>query len=283
MSLEGYATEAGTLNVLRGKIHSLAPNALDTTLTIEGAAAEAKATGDAIRKLESADASLETKLEASLAAATKGLATTIEETEAALNEAKVDKEEGKGLSSSDFTAEEKEKLASIEEGANNYALSAGSVTTEHFSEDAVAPAAEKLSTARKIGNASFDGSEDVTLSAIGAVGLNGSGKVAADQTSAAIHTKEGSCTLEITDAGALVAFINSAEATLTIPTAAFVAFPAGTEIEILSYGSGSVTIAGADGVILNSFEGKQSLAGTYATAVLKMMDYDEWLLTGALA
>lgn len=42
---------------------------------------------------------------------------------------KVDKEEGKQLSTEDYTTEEKDKLASVEENANNYVLPEASTTT----------------------------------------------------------------------------------------------------------------------------------------------------------
>lgn len=47
----------------------------------------------------------------------------------ALNGIFVKKEDGKGLSANDFTTEEKEKLAGIAEGANNYSLPTASDTT----------------------------------------------------------------------------------------------------------------------------------------------------------
>ena len=46
-----------------------------------------------------------------------------------LSENKVDKIEGKGLSTNDYTTVEKEKLANIEENANNYSLPVASSTT----------------------------------------------------------------------------------------------------------------------------------------------------------
>lgn len=48
MSLEGYAESVNNMNVLRGKISSLSPYALDKTLSVEGASADAKAVGDAL-------------------------------------------------------------------------------------------------------------------------------------------------------------------------------------------------------------------------------------------
>ncbi len=50
MSLEGNATTTNNLNVLRGKIASLSPYAVDKTLSVEGASADAKAVGDALEK-----------------------------------------------------------------------------------------------------------------------------------------------------------------------------------------------------------------------------------------
>ena len=50
MSVTGSASSTNNLNVLKGKISSLAPYAVDRTLSVEGAAAEAKAVGDALEK-----------------------------------------------------------------------------------------------------------------------------------------------------------------------------------------------------------------------------------------
>ena len=50
MSVTGSASSTNNLNCLKGKISSLAPYAVDPTLSEEGAAAEAKAVGDALEK-----------------------------------------------------------------------------------------------------------------------------------------------------------------------------------------------------------------------------------------
>jgi len=44
---------------------------------------------------------------------------------------KVDKVSGKGLSTNDYTTDEKDKLEGIEEGANNYSLPTASGSTHH--------------------------------------------------------------------------------------------------------------------------------------------------------
>ena len=50
MSVTGSASSTNNLKVLKGKISSLAPYAVDHTLSVEGSAAEAKAVGDALEK-----------------------------------------------------------------------------------------------------------------------------------------------------------------------------------------------------------------------------------------
>ena len=50
MSVTGSASSADNLKVLKGKIASLSPYAVDPTLSVEGSAADAKAVGDALEK-----------------------------------------------------------------------------------------------------------------------------------------------------------------------------------------------------------------------------------------
>ena len=81
----------------------------------------------------------------------------------------------------------------------------------------------------------------------------------------------------------MVIFSASSAVTLTIPTNASVAFPVGTEIEVVQKGSGTVTVAGASGVTIDSLDSMTSLAGQYAVAGLKKINTNEWILAGALA
>lgn len=65
----------------------------------------------------------------------RGVAETFAAVEETLGN-KVDKAAGKGLSTNDFTTEEKEKLAGIEAGANNFVLADGAVTYAKLASDA---------------------------------------------------------------------------------------------------------------------------------------------------
>lgn len=92
---------------------------------------------------------------------------------------KVDKEDGKALSSNDFTNEAKSKLEDIDTksvGIENIAISEEGVMTVkniHGDEankanvDVYAKTANKLATPRSINGVPFDGSENITINAGG--------------------------------------------------------------------------------------------------------------------
>lgn len=134
--MTGNVSDVNNLKILKGKIRNLSPYALDTTLSVEGASAEAKATGEAI---EAAKNAVQNNLDThagdknnphnvtkkqlgienvdNTADADKPISTA---TAAALA-LKVDVVEGKGLSANDFTDDFKTKL----EGLENYSLPVG--------------------------------------------------------------------------------------------------------------------------------------------------------------
>ena len=99
---------------------------------VENQAQHLKATFDkAGVDIKEAHNALVTELESDTSAENLGAKNANGETsnvQAELN-SKVDKVEGKQLSTKDYTAEEKAKLAGIEEGANNYTLPEASTTT----------------------------------------------------------------------------------------------------------------------------------------------------------
>lgn len=88
-------------------------------------------------------------------------------------------------------------------------------------------------------------------------------------------------TLALGDAGRMVTLNNAAAIALTIPTAAAVAFPVGTRIDILQLGAGQVTVGGS--VTIRSSGGKLKLAGQYSGATLWKRATNEWALIGDIA
>ncbi len=92
-----------------------------------------------------------------------------------------------------------------------------------------------------------------------------------------------SYTLVAGDAGRCVTLANAAPITLTVPANGDVAFPVDTEIDLIQLGDGVVSIAGGDGVSINSLADLVDLAGKYAAATLKKIGTDSWVLIGGLA
>lgn len=121
-----------------------------------------------------------------------------------------------------------------------------------------------------------------TADEVGAVTLV-EGKAKAEQASAAIVALTEGRELVLSDAGKLLCVDAAADITLTIPTDAGVAFPVGTEIEVMQEGAGTVTFVGADtSVTLHSFEEGRETIGQYAVAVLKKKGANNWRLAGAV-
>lgn len=177
--MDGNAEAITNLNVLRGTIRSLSPYALDTTLSIEGTGAEAKATGAAIAAVNAAleNHTNNTANPHGVTKAQLGIgnidntadmdkpvstaqATAIAEAKKAGTDAQaalggyVVKVEGKALSTNDFTDAYKTKLDGIEEGATNSGA-ASSVDTEMLATGAV--------TAVKIANGAVSTSFTTTI------------------------------------------------------------------------------------------------------------------------
>ena len=110
--------------------------------------------------------------------------------------------------------------------------------------------------------------------------LDSNSKVTAEQASARIVSVTVSKTLSLSDAGTLQQVNSTSARTVTIPTNTSVAFPTGTEIEILRYGSGAVTIAAASGVTITCSETARTIADRYTSVVLKKLSTNTWLLQG---
>jgi len=82
----------------------------------------------------------------------------------------------------------------------------------------------------------------------------------------------------------LVTASNSSPQTYTVPSNSSVAFPVGTQIDLMQQGTGSVTIAAAGGVTINSQDTSLTLSGQYAGATLIKTATNVWtLITGMVA
>lgn len=112
----------------------------------------------------------------------------------------------------------------------------------------------------------------------GVAELDANGKVKAAQTSARIISKSAAYTLASGDEGCL--FCVSGTTTITIPST----LPVGTEIEIMNYGTGTVTVAAASGVTLNGTSaGSKTIETQYTSAVLKAITATAWVIQGAIS
>ena len=90
-------------------------------------------------------------------------------------------------------------------------------------------------------------------------------------------------TLVLADAGKFVTQSNASGITTTIPPNSSVAFPIGTQVNLLQLGAGQVTVAAGSGVTIRSQGSKLKLNGQYATATLVKIGTDEWVLLGNTA
>jgi hypothetical protein len=90
-------------------------------------------------------------------------------------------------------------------------------------------------------------------------------------------------TLAATDAGDLVTLTNASAIALTVPTNASVPFATGTQITITRAGSGSVTVAGAVGVTVNSADGFLKLRSQWSSGTLIKVNTNSWILIGDIS
>ena len=86
-------------------------------------------------------------------------------------------------------------------------------------------------------------------------------------------------TLALTDAGKLVTLSNASAISLTVPTNTNVAFPTGTQVNMVQLGAGRVTVAGDTGVTVNSALGLKTRVQYSVITCIKTAT-NTWLLTG---
>lgn len=90
-------------------------------------------------------------------------------------------------------------------------------------------------------------------------------------------------TLALTDAGEAVTLTNAGAITLTIPTNTTAAFDIGTQIVLVQGGAGTVTVAPAGGVTMNSLGAANDIAGQWGVARLLKTATNTWVLSGDIA
>lgn len=145
-----------------------------------------------------------------------------------------------------------------------------SIDPEHLADDAVTTRAieDGAVTDAKLAKAKAD--------------LDSDSKVKASQASSKIVTVTASRALDLSDAGKFLMCNSSSAITITIPAAATVAFPAGTELEFCRYGTGALTFTPAAGVTIRSLYSSLTAGDQYACVALKKLNTDVWILTGSL-
>lgn len=80
----------------------------------------------------------------------------------------------------------------------------------------------------------------------------------------------------------IVSFTNASAVTATVPPNSSVAFPIGTEIDLIQSGAGRVTVAPGAGVTIDSNGSNLSLLGQYTSASLIKTATNTWILTGSI-
>ena len=106
--------------------------------------------------------------------------------------------------------------------------------------------------------------------------------VVADDTVREINAQTGtSYTLVLADLREVVTMDNASANTLTIPANSSVAFPVGTQIDVIQLGAGVTTIDAAVGVTLNGVSGGSGAIGArYGPATLLKTATDTWVVFG---
>jgi hypothetical protein len=90
-------------------------------------------------------------------------------------------------------------------------------------------------------------------------------------------------TLALTDSGKFVTCSNAGAITVTIPLNSSVAFPTGSQVNILQLGAGQVTFSPTGGVTMYAQGSKTKTFGQYSVATLVKIASDTWVLCGNIA
>lgn len=130
------------------------------------------------------------------------------------------------------------------------------------------------------GRVSFDASADKLYV--------GDGTQAVEFASSTLITnaRTASYTLVLADKDKVVEVSNASANTVTIPTNASVAYPTGTQINILQTGAGQTTISGTSGVTVNSTgatAASPKLRAQWSSATAIKRGTDSWVVIGDIS
>jgi hypothetical protein len=101
-------------------------------------------------------------------------------------------------------------------------------------------------------------------------------------TAQTVKIEDSDYTLDLEDAGKLILCEKSSNFILTVPPSGAAPFGVGQRVDLVQYGSGSVTVVGDVGVIVRSTP-TSILRDRYSAATLINIEENEWLLIGDLA
>ena len=184
----------------------------------------------------------------------------------------------------DILATDGSALNRLAVGTNDYALLADSAATNGVAWKQI-PAAGLASdsvTTAKILNS------NVTTAKIADANVTTAKLADKSVTSAklgALSVSSGSSayTFVLADAETIYVYSSASAATLTIPLNSTVAFPVGTQLNVIQYGNGQATIACASGATLVSEGSKFKTKAQYAIATAIKTETNVWVLVGNLA
>jgi hypothetical protein len=94
--------------------------------------------------------------------------------------------------------------------------------------------------------------------------------------------QSGAYTFVLTDAEKLISMTGASNVNFTIPLNSSVAFPTGTQLNVLQYGGGQVTIVGASGVTVVAEGSKFKTKTQWAIATAIKLDTNTWVVVGNL-
>ena len=101
---------------------------------------------------------------------------------------------------------------------------------------------------------------------------------------ATIDIKTGNYTLQLTDKNKFIKMsVTSTANTVTVPTNASVAFPIGSQIHIIQYGSGKTQVIPVSGTVTIYATPGAYLRAQYSSATLLKCDTNIWMLMGDLS